>query len=143
MRRRSHRERVEQVAELRPLLVRRDVEQREDLLLQLLLVDPEGAAGELDPVAHEIVCERGRAPGVDVEQPLARLGRPRERVVHRSPAVLVVVPLEHREIRHPEELPEALVDEPELAAEVEPQRAEHAGDHRPRVCAEQHRRPGV
>ena len=68
VRRRAHRERVEQEAELRALLLGRDPEQVEDLRLQLGLVDPERAAGELDAVADEVVGDRPRGARVAVEQ---------------------------------------------------------------------------
>ena len=66
-------ERVEQEAELRPLLLGRDVQQAEHLRLELGLVDPERAAGELDPVADQVVGDRLRRAGIGVEQRLRLL----------------------------------------------------------------------
>ncbi len=65
--RRTHRERIEQKAELRPLLGGRDPQQVEHLRLQLGLVDPEGATGQLDPVADQVVGDRARRARIGVE----------------------------------------------------------------------------
>src|SRR5205823_14126468 len=55
-------------------------------------------------------------------------------------AVLLFVPLEQREIGHPEEPPGVAVDQVELAAEVQTESSEHPRDHRRLVGGEQHRR---
>src|SRR5205814_10623198 len=55
----------------------------------------------------------------------------------------VGVPLEHREVRHPGELPRGLVDQRELASEVEAQEAEIAGDLGGVARAEQRGRAGL
>src|SRR5687767_11581550 len=47
VRRGAHRERVQEEAEAETLLLRRDLQEVEDLRLELRLVDPERAAGEL------------------------------------------------------------------------------------------------
>ncbi len=108
--------------------------------LQLGLVDPEGAARDLDPVDDQVVSDRPCGARVGVEQRQALVVRARERMVHRLPAFLLLVPLEQREIGHPEEAPGLAVDQVELATEVEAERAEHARDHRRLVGPEQHRR---
>ena len=64
--------------------------------------------------------------GLLVEAVAPLVGRPRERVVHGVPARLVLVPFEHREVGHPQERERLVVDQPELASEVQAQRAEHA-----------------
>ena len=46
-------------------------------------------------------------------------------MVDGAPAAFVLVPLEHREVGDPEERERRLVDQAELAPEVQPQRAEH------------------
>ena len=63
-------------------------------------------------------------------------------MVDGRPASFVLVPLEHREVGHPEERERALVDQPELAAELEAERAEHPRGHRPRVGGEEQRLVG-
>ena len=103
-------------------------------------MDPERAAGDLDPVHDQVVRHRPRLARVGVDQLERLVGRPRERVVHGRPALLVLVPLEQREVGHPEEPPGFAVDQLELAAEVQPQRAEHARDHGRLVGAEEHGR---
>ena len=118
------------------------LEQVEDLRLQLGLVDPERAAGELDAVPDEVVGDRPRRARIGVEQRPRLRGRPRERMVHGVPALELGVPLEHREVGDPGEPPDALVDQLELAAEVEPQDAEDARDLARLAGAEEDRRAG-
>src|SRR5688572_28150158 len=55
--RRAHREGVEQEAELAPLLVLAELKSAEHGGLELRLVDPEGAASDLDPVDDQVVGE--------------------------------------------------------------------------------------
>ena len=68
VRRRAHGERVEQEAELRPLLVGAEREQVEDLRLDVRLVDPERAAAELVAVDDQVVGVRERVAGIVVER---------------------------------------------------------------------------
>ena len=138
MRRRAHPKRLEQEAKPLPLLLRRDLEDVEDLRLQLRLVDPQRAAAELLPVADEVVRHRERRAGVGVEQRLGFRRRPGERMVLRRPAPLVFRPLEHREVGDPDEAPGVAFDQLELLAEVLADRAENARHHRRRVRAEEH-----
>jgi len=72
VRRCAHGERVEQEPELRALLLRRDAEQAEDTRLQVGLVDPERAPGDLDSVDDEVVSDRARRAGIRVEQRRSR-----------------------------------------------------------------------
>ena len=87
-------------------------EQVEDLLLQLGLVDPERAAGELDPVARRGRTRRARAaPGSVVEAARSLLvGRARERVVRRVQRSLSSSHSNSGKSIDPQELPERLVD---------------------------------
>ena len=142
MRRGAHGQRIEQEAEPEPLLLGRDVEQVEDAGLQRRLVDPEGAPRELDAVAHDVVRKGPHSSGI-VEQSHGLLVRPREGVVHRRPAALLLVPLEQREVRDPEEPPRALVDQAELSPQTKPQGTEDASDQLGAVGAEKHGRPGL
>src|SRR5690349_6362459 len=64
---RAHPQRVEEEFELCALLLCADPEQVEHARLDLRLVDSEGAAGELVPVAYEVVGERARRAGILVE----------------------------------------------------------------------------
>src|SRR5207245_2949642 len=71
------------------------------------------------------------------------LGRARERMMDGAVAALLLVPLEHREVGDPEEAPGVLVDQAELAAELQPQLAQRARDLGRLVRAEEERRPGL
>src|ERR687891_2571968 len=97
VRRRTHREGVEQEAELAPLLLLAELEGAEDGGLELRLVDPEGAAADLDPVDDEVVRERRRRSGIGRHELLGPGRGAGERVVYGLPPALVLVPLEHRE----------------------------------------------
>src|SRR5688572_15442772 len=143
MRRRSHRERVEQEPELRPLLVGAQRERVEHALLQVGLVDPERPTAELVPVHDEVVCLRQGLTGLGVEAIPPLLHGSRERVMDGVPAPLVLVPLEHRKRIHPDEGEHVLVDEIELAPEMEAQMAEHPRRHRPLVGGEEERLAGA
>ena len=73
VRRRAHRKRVEEEAELRPLLVPGPRPQRvEDGSLQLGLVDPERAAADLDPVHDHVVGERLGGAWIPIRDELLR-----------------------------------------------------------------------
>ena len=125
MRRRSHAESVEQEAELRALLRAADPEQVEDTGLEVRLVNPERPTAELVAVADQVVGECERASGLLVEPLLPVRRGARERMVHRAPPSLLVAPLEHRKVGHPEPRPRALVDQPEALRQMGAQRSEH------------------
>src|SRR5204862_3046146 len=76
---------------------------------------------------------------VGLEDLDAVVGRARERMVRRDPALRLLVPLRGRHVDHPQELPERLVDEAELAAELQAQQAEHLGDETLVAGAEEQR----
>src|SRR5438132_13762349 len=86
VRRRAHRQRVEQESELLPLLLGADAEIGEHLLLQLRLVDTEGASCELDAVADELVRNRARPRWIGLEELNSVIGRPCEGMVWRMPS---------------------------------------------------------
>ena len=131
MRRRAHRERLEQEAELLALLLGTDAEVVEDLLLQPRLVNPERAAGELDPVRDEVIGNGARAAGVRLEDLDAVVRRTGERMVRGDPALCIFVPLRRGHVDDPQELPERLVDQVELPPELQAQQAQHLrGDAR-------------
>src|SRR5581483_7584954 len=135
------RERVEQEAELRALLVAADAEELEDARLERGLVDPERAAAELVAVADQVVGERERVPRVLVEAVLPLPCRPREGMVDGAPALLLVAPLEHREVGDPRPRERRVVGEAELAAEAAAERAQHTRGHGPGVGGEEERLP--
>ena len=122
MRRRPVLERVEEEAEAQPGLLVRDLQQLEDQALQRLVVDPDAAAGDLAAVQHEVVGARPRAARDRVSSSAGvALERRGERMVHELPALLVLDPLEHREVDHPEELELRRIEQVLLLRDLQPQ----------------------
>ena len=141
VRRRPHRQRVEQEAELRPLLRRRHLEQVEDPRLELGLVDPERAATELVAVDDHVVRVRERVCRVVRRTDRLPLGDGRVNGWCTAPQRCpLVVPLEHGEVGHPEKAEHGVVDQPELPTETQAQRAEHPRGLAPLVGGEEQRR---
>ena len=62
--------------------------------------------------------------------------------MHRRPALRLGVPLEHGEVHHPQRAP-ALLDQPEVLADLEPQRAERVVHDLRLVRAEEHEVAGL
>ena len=112
MRRRAHRQCIEQEAELHPLLLGRELQQREDARLDVRLVDPEGASAELLAVSDEVVGVGERVGGVTVRlSPRPRAQAAWKGMVHgRFSALSSSEQLEHREVGDPEAAPGVLVD---------------------------------
>ena len=69
--------------------------------------------------------------------------RRRERMVRERPPAGLLVLLEEREVDNPVEDVLCDVDQPELAADVQAQEAEHPRHHRLVAGGEEHRRPGL
>jgi len=102
VRRRAVVQRLEEEAEPVLRLLPRDVQQVEDLLLHFGPVDTNAAPADLTAVDHDVVRLRtdvGRV-GFQLAQVLGH--RRGERMVKRIVAFLVGVPLEQREIHHPQ-----------------------------------------
>ena len=141
VRRRAVLQRVEQEAELGARFLGVDLERAEHLALHVLAVDPHRAAAELEAVQDDVVGLGDAAPGVGLEPVLVAVLRARERMVHRAPALLALVVLEHREVDHPERLPLALHQAARLAelavADLDAQGAEGVVDDRSLVGAEE------
>ena len=137
-------ERVEQEPELRARLGGRQPDHVEHGLLHRGLVDTDGPAADLVPVAHDVVGVGQRAArlGDELVRPFGQ--RRRERVVHRGPAAGAVL-LEHRRVHHPEERPRRLVDQAAPAPDLQPRRAEQFPGRRGRARGEEHAvtRPGA
>src|SRR5207247_8311359 len=110
VRRRAHGQRVEKEAELRTLLLGRDLQQVEHARLHLGLVDSNRAAADLVAVRDEVVSDRRRPSWILVEALLPVGCGPSERMVASGPTLLSLVPLEHREAFDPHEVEPALVD---------------------------------
>ena len=121
------------------MLLAADAEDVEHLRLEVVLVDPERAAADLDAVQREVVGVGLGGTRIGRQQVLVAGTGTGERVMDGAEALLALVPLEHREVRDPAGQPEALVDQPELAAQMEAQVAEDARDHRRRRRTEHDR----
>jgi hypothetical protein len=93
-------------------------------------MDPDASRGELSPVRHEVVELACDPQGIGVEQRQILLARHREHVVHRLHSLLVLVPLEEREVRDPAQREHALVREPEPVSKMQPQPVQTLEDHR-------------
>ena len=78
-----------------------DPEDLEDPLLERARVDADRAPADLLAVQHEVVGLRARGAGVGQPGLGVRVLRRRERMVHRVPAPLLLVPLDQRESRRP------------------------------------------
>src|SRR5206468_11336281 len=109
-------QRLEQKPELLLRLLLPDAERPEDLRLHDRIVEPDGAAPDLDPVEHEIVPVALHLTRVGIDEPDVVVVGAREGVVRRNPTLRVVVVLEERWVYDPQELPfpavTALRDEP-------------------------------
>ncbi len=94
---------LQQEAELPLGLFRPDPEHREDLPLQLGLVDPDAAAPQLRPVVHQIVGPRAHLERVAAQLLQIVQVERRERVVARHRLAALGIAFEQRELGHPEE----------------------------------------
>ena len=117
-------------------------EEVEHLRLDVGLMDPEGAAAELVAVHNQVIRIRKGVAGIVGERLLPLLDRPCERMVLGCPTPLVLVPLEHREVGHPEERERVVGDQAEVIAQLEPQCAEDSGRHRAVICRKEERLTG-
>ena len=102
-----------------------DPERGEHLLLDLGAVDTDRPAADLRAVEHDVVGARAQRARI-----LEGAGRRRERVVQRVPALLVRVPLEHREVDDPQQLVAALGDQVVAARDLQPQLAQATSPRR-------------
>ncbi len=131
MRRGAVLQRVEQEAELGAGLVGADLERGEHLALHFGAVDAHRAAADLPAVEHHVVGLGDALLGGRVHQFFMAVLRRGEGVMHGGPALVVLVELEHREIDHPEWLPDVLEQAVALAefavADLDPQGADGVG----------------
>src|SRR5439155_619702 len=97
VRRCPHRERLEQVAELRARLVVGHADRPEDALLHLHVMDPDRAGAELPPVPDEVVMVALHLGGMRLVPRLLPGDGCREGVVHEGPRAGLLVLLEERE----------------------------------------------
>src|SRR3954451_19893398 len=93
-------ERLEEKAEALPRFFRTYAQRIEHLLLELWRVDTDRPPADLPAVPDHVVGAAAPGPRVGVE--VAR--RCGERVMERVVALLVLVPFEHGEVEHPEDV---------------------------------------
>ena len=124
MRGRAVLEGVHQEAEALLRLLGREAQQFEHLLLQLRVVDTDRTAADLRAVADEVVGVGAHAARVAVEVlHILELGRG-EGVVHGVVTLRFVVPLEQREVHHPQRGELLRVAQPQLLGHFEAQGAQ-------------------
>ena len=117
-------ESVHQEAEALLRLVGREAQQFEHLLLQLRVVDTDRTAADLRAVADEVVGVGTHAARVAVEElDVLEFGRG-EGVVHGVVTLRLVVPLEQREVHHPQRGELLRVAQAQLLGHFEAQGAE-------------------
>ena len=102
VRRRAVLERVEEEAEPQLRVLVADAEQRKIALLKRRVVDTDAAAADLDAVEHDVVRLREHLAGFSSSTVHVLSTRRGERVVHGDPPLLLLVPLEEREVGHPQ-----------------------------------------
>src|SRR6266511_616247 len=134
VRRRAELERVEEEAELRLRVLRRDPHRLEDAGLHLGVVEPDGAAADLEAVEHDVVAPAVDTARVALEVLEVLVARAREGVVRRGPVAGVLVVLEEGRVDDSEEPPLAagtvLRDEPHLLSDVDAEVRHHGLDDR-------------
>ena len=82
-----------------------DAQRGEHFGLHLLTVNTHRAATDFPAVQHHVVRDGARCTGVGFEQVFVPGSRRGERMMHGVPALAFFVPLEHREVEHPQRLP--------------------------------------
>ena len=101
MRWRAVRKRVEQEAELLPLLLGTDLERLEQLRLHLRLMVAHRAAADLPAVQHDVVRLGHRVGRIGFHQRFVTVLGRGERMMPRNPTLAVFVVFEHRKIDDP------------------------------------------
>ena len=125
MRRYAVLERCQEESELLLRLFGPQADHFEHLLLDVVLVDPDASAAQLHAVEHDIVSLRPDRAGIGVDQVPVLIHRHREGMVHCHESLLLVAPLKQRELDDPQEIELVVVDEAQLLAQFQAQRAEH------------------
>ena len=110
-------------------LLVRDAKDFEYLALHLAAMDPDAPRTELVPVHHHVVGLRADLARVGLEQLDVIVMGHAERVVLGLPAALFLVPVEHREVEHPQRREDTGRDQVQLDGEVPPQSVQRLGDH--------------
>ena len=95
-------ERIDEEAELCHRLLRREAENLEHLFLKLAVMYTEGATAHFHTVAHEVVGHSAHFLRSGVKQGnIVRIGQ-REGMVGSHESLLLVAPLEEREVHNPQ-----------------------------------------
>ena len=136
MRRSAVAQGLQQEAELGRRFLLGDAEHLENGRLHVRVVNTHRTAADLHPVQHKVVGLRHGRAGIVLQRSRVGIGRGREGVVQGLPAVLALVPLEHRPVHHPQRAPAILV-QIQIAADGQTQRTECITDHRSAVGAEE------
>src|SRR3954462_13517040 len=129
---------VEKEAELRSRFLVRDAERLEYLGLHVGAMDTYRPTANLPAVQYHVVGLGNRPAGVGADQLLVAVARRGKRMVHRRPAPTFLVPLEHREVEHPQRAP-LLGDEPFVLADLHAQGTQRRVDDAGLIRAEEHR----
>ncbi len=114
-----------------------DPQQVEDLLLGLGIVNSDRASTRFVAVDHQIVGLSAALARIGVEQRDVLRARRRERMVHRTPPLLFLVELEHRELDDPREVHLPRIVELQFGTQPFPQAIQRLAGHFPRVGHEQ------
>ena len=129
---------LQQEAELLLGLLAAQAQEVEDLPLDLGPVDTDRAAPALGAVDDQVVARRDAGGRIGLEPVDLVLPGHDEGVVLGLVTRQIVVVVEHGEVDHPQDLPVAFLDEPEVAGELQTQLAESLVCLRGAVSREEH-----
>ena len=130
-------------AEALPGHVVRQADELEHALLHLAGVDADGAGAHLDAVEHQVVGLGADLAGLGLHLVQVLVHGRGEGMVHGDVAPLLLVVLQERELRDPEQVVLVLVDEVELLGQLQAQRAQGLQDHAGLVRDEEERVAGL
>src|ERR1043166_8208481 len=128
MRWRTVLQRLQQEAKLGFFFFSAYIERAKYFRLHILAVYTHRAAADFPPVQHHIVCLGMRFAGIGIEQILVPVERRSKRMMHRIPALRILIPLEHRKVEYPQR-PPARLGIALLVADLDAQGAERIVDH--------------
>ena len=137
VRRRAVLQRVEQEAELGFGLFRADAEQLEHRALHVRAMDADRTAADLVAVEHHVVAARHRGLRIGAQVGDVVHRRRGEGMMQGDVALRFLVPFEHREVGDPQRRP-AVLDQAEVLADLQAQRAHEVADRVVAAGAEEH-----
>ena len=100
-------------------------------------MDSDTASAELNAVEHNVISLGSDRAGIGVDQVPVLVHRHREGMVHGDESLLFIAPLKKRELHDPEEIELVVVDQAQLLAEFESERAENVPHDLVLVCRDQ------